>query len=80
MRKINELIDQKTALQKKYKEALQKELDMMEDAIPELWSKVKKSGNDKYIKYNDDTQTYEYTEAFYSDFFKNGVPIESEQF
>ena len=79
MRMVNQLISQKIALQKEYKKALEKELIMLSASTDEIWSQVKKEGNDKYIEYSDETGGYQYTDAYYDDFFKNGIPIDSEQ-
>jgi hypothetical protein len=79
MKMVNQLISQKIALQKEYKKALEKELVMLSASTDEIWSQVKKEGNDKYIEYNDETGGYQYTDAYYEDFFKNGIPIDSDQ-
>lgn len=79
MQMINQLIEQKIALQKEYKKALERELEIISATTDEIWNDVKKAGNDKYIKYNEETGSYGYTDAYYEDFFKDGVSIDSEQ-
>ena len=79
MQMVNQLIQQKIALQKDYKKALERELEIISATTDDIWKDVKKAGNDKYIEYDDETGSYRYTDAYYEDFFKDGVSINSEQ-
>lgn len=79
MRMVNELINQKIALQKQYKKALEQELGLLSKSTDEIWSQVKKAGNDKYIQYDEETGMYGYTDAYYAEFYEDGLPIDSEQ-
>jgi hypothetical protein len=79
MRMINDLISQKIALQKEYKYALEQELSLLSQSTDEIWRQVKASGNDKYIQYSEESGLYGYTDAYYKDFYKNGLAVDSEK-
>jgi hypothetical protein len=78
MREVNKLSKKKIALQKQYREELEKELVRYDEERARTEGEVSSKGYDKYIKYDEETDYYEFTDA-YDKLFKDGVAIDPEQ-
>jgi hypothetical protein len=79
MTRVNQLLQDKVAVQKDYINKLKEEQKYREELETQKLNEVKNKGYGSYVEYDEDTQLYELTEEFYSKMFNDGVAVDPEK-
>lgn len=79
MARVNDLLEQKLAVQKKYLAKLREEAGVRAENENARLSELNKKGYGKYVQKNEETGLYELTERFYNEMYVNGKAKDAEK-